>query len=48
LPSAFWQGDSVCLKFSACIVNVCASTALTTLWSQMKVRFLRLLFLHCA
>jgi hypothetical protein len=27
LPSAFWQGDNVCLKFSACFVNVCASTA---------------------
>jgi hypothetical protein len=31
MPSAFWQAD-VCLNiFSACLVDVCASTALTAL-----------------
>jgi hypothetical protein len=40
-PSTFWQTTFV-WTFSACLVNVCASTALTAFWfqhSQMKPRF---------
>jgi hypothetical protein len=31
LPSANWHIDNVCLNFSASLVNVCASAALTAL-----------------
>jgi hypothetical protein len=32
LPSAFWQAGNICLNFLAFLVNVCAFTALTSLW----------------
>jgi hypothetical protein len=40
----------VCMTFWACLVNVCASTALTAFWcqhSQMKPRFHHL-FVRCS
>jgi hypothetical protein len=46
---SFLAGN-IYLNFSACLVNVCASTALTALWfqhSQMEPRFHHLLFSQC-
>jgi hypothetical protein len=42
--------DNVFYTFSACLLNVCASSALTALWfqhSQMKLRFHHLLLIQC-
>jgi hypothetical protein len=42
--------DNVCLNFSACLENMCASTTLTALWFQhlqMKPRFHHLLLVQC-
>jgi hypothetical protein len=48
LPPAFWQ--TFVYTFLACLVNVCASTALTALWfqhAQMKHKFHHLLLIWC-
>jgi hypothetical protein len=34
LPSAFWQTNNICLKFSVCLVTVYAPIALAALWFQ--------------
>jgi hypothetical protein len=46
----FLQADNICVNFLSLFVNVCASTALTSVWfqhSQMKSRFHHLLLVQC-